>query len=94
MTDIDGVGVVAGTELELLGPTVREILAHLCGGAGEGCRSFGMVVEWCESRGDCAYAVVCPGCSVQFLVDEDELAELRRWTDAEGNALVCGVRWE
>jgi hypothetical protein len=78
---------------EILRPTVRAILAHLCGGE-ERCRQFGFVVEWCESRGDCAYAVVCPGCSLQFLVSDEDLEELRRWTDAEGNALVCGVRWE
>lgn len=74
-----------------LSPTVREILRHLCEGT---CRTYGVVLEWCEARGDCCYAVSCPGCSGQFLVDEDELAELRRWTDAEGHALVCGVRWE
>ena len=78
---------------EVLTPTVRTILAHLCGGV-ETCRSFGFVAEWCEARGDCCYAVVCPGCSVQFVVDEGELDELKRWTDAEGNALVCGVHWE
>lgn len=94
MTDFDGVGIIAGKELDLLAPTVRDILAHLCGGAGEKCRSFGMVVEWCEGRGDCCYAVVCPGCSSQFVVDDEELDELRRWTDTEGNALVCGIRWE
>ena len=100
MTDLERVDTLPGngTGTEILGPMVREIIAHLCGSAGadaeSGCRSYGMVVEWCEARGDCAYAVVCPGCSVQFLVDEEELAELRRWTDAEGNALVCGVQWE
>jgi len=78
---------------EVLTPTVRRIIAHLCGG-NDSCRAFGFVVEWCEARGDCCYAVVCPGCSAQFVVDEDELAELKRWTDAEGNVLVCGVRWE
>jgi hypothetical protein len=78
---------------EALSPTVQRILAHLCGGSDR-CRSFGFVLEWCETRGDCCYAVVCPGCSNQFVVDEDELAELRRWTDEEGNALVCGVQWE
>ena len=30
----------------------------------------------------------------ELIAASDELAELRRWTDAEGNALVCGVRWE
>ena len=78
---------------EILSPAVRQIIAHLCGGS-ERCRAFGFVSEWCEARGDCCFAVVCPGCSAQFVVDEDELAELRRWTDAEGNALVCGVRWD
>lgn len=93
MTDLERLDSVTGAEI--LSPTVREILSHLCGNAApEPCRTYGMVMEWCEARGDCAYAVVCPGCSVQFLVDEEELAELRRWTDAEGNALVCGVRWE
>ena len=78
---------------DALSPGVRAVLAHLCSGE-EGCRAFGFVVEWCETRGDCAFAVVCPGCDHQFVVDDDELAELRRWTDAEGNALVCGVRWD
>ncbi len=78
---------------EALTPAVRRIIAHLCGGSDR-CRAFGFVAEWCEARADCCYAVVCPGCSVQFVVDDDELSELRRWTDAEGNALVCGVRWE
>jgi hypothetical protein len=74
-----------------LSPRVREILHHVC---REESQSYGAVVEWCETRGDCHHVVVCPACSVQFLVDEDELAELRRSTDAEGVALVCGVRWD
>ncbi len=96
MTDLERADTLAIQGGDLLGPTVREILTHLCGGAGRGdaCRSFGMVIEWCEGRGDCTFAVICPGCAIQFLVDEEELDELRRWTDAEGNALVCGVRWE
>lgn len=91
MTDRERLDVLPGAEI--LSPTVREILHHLCTG-NEPCRSFGFVVEWCEGRGDCCYGVVCPGCSVQYVVEEEELAELRRWTDAEGNALVCGVRWD
>ncbi len=91
MTDLERLDIVGGAEI--LSPTVREIIHHLCQGE-ERCRSYGFVVEWCETRGDCAYGVVCPSCSLQFVVDEEELAELRRWTDAEGNALVCGVRWE
>lgn len=91
MTDLDPGTAVAGADI--LSPTVRDIIAHLCSGA-ERCHGHGMVVEWCETRGDCCYGVVCPGCSVQFVVDDEELAELRRWTDAAGNALVCGVRWD
>ncbi len=82
-------GVLTG--VEILSPTVRDIIRHLC--VGE-CHAYGAVLQWCESRGDCAYAVRCPGCAAQFLVDEAELAELGRWTDAEGHALVCGVPWE
>jgi len=93
MTDLAHVDVIGSGSVELLSPTVRQIIAHLCGG-NERCRAYGMVVEWCETRGDCCYGVVCPGCSLQFVVDEEELAELRQWTDAEGHALVCGVRWE
>jgi hypothetical protein len=74
-----------------LSPSVRAIITHLCEGE---CHTFGNVLEWCETRGDCQQAVVCPGCSHHFLVDDDELAELGRWTDSQGMALVCGVRWE
>jgi hypothetical protein len=90
VSDIEQLDPQAGANI--LSPTVREIIFHLCAGA-DTCRGLGMVVEWCET-GDSAYAVVCPGCSLQFLVDEDDLAELRRWTDTSGNALVCGVHWE
>jgi hypothetical protein len=76
---------------ELLNPAIIAILRHLC--AGE-CHTFGDVLEWCESRGDCSYAVVCPACKAQFLIEEDDLADLRRWTDTRGMALSCGVRWE
>lgn len=86
-------GMLAETDLETMTPTVRQILSHLCG-AESGCRDFGFVMEWCEARGDCAYAVVCPGCSTQFLVDDEELADLQRWTDDQGHALVCGVHWD
>jgi hypothetical protein len=77
--------------MEPISPAVRDVLYHLCEG---NCHTFGAVVEWCEARNDCAYTVHCPNCSAQFLVDEDELNELLRWTDQEGNALVCGVRWD
>lgn len=71
-------------------PAVLAIVRHLCEGD---CHTFGDVLEWCESRGDCSYAVVCPTCSKQFLIDEDDLNDLRRWTEARGEALACGVRW-
>ncbi len=93
MTDPERVDLLATAEV--VSPTVRDILRHLCGGGPKDeCRAYGVVVEWCEGRGDCCYAVVCPGCSLQFLVDDEELDELQRWTDTDGNALVCGVRWD
>ena len=77
--------------VEVCSPVVREILAHLCRGD---CHAYGTVAELCETRGDCVFTVLCPGCAKQFVIDDDELAELRRWTDAEGHALVCGIREE
>jgi len=71
--------------------SVHAIIAHLC---ESDCHCFGSVLEWCETRGDCQQAVICPTCSTHFLVDDDELAELERWTNAQGMALVCGVRWD
>lgn len=76
---------------DILSPAVRDIILHLCQGS---CHTYGLVVEMCETRGDCVSVVHCPGCSARFLVDEDELAELQRWTDEEGRALVCGITWE
>ena len=75
--------------IESLSPNVREIVRHLCEGD---CRTFGVALQWCETRGDCTYAVQCPGCTTQFLVDEDDLAELERWTASHGETLVCGIR--
>lgn len=74
-----------------ISPTVQRILAHLCEGE---CRAFGDLLEWCESRGDCCHAVVCPECGTQFVIDEEELEELQRWTARHGSLLVCGVRLE
>jgi hypothetical protein len=76
---------------ESLSPAVLAVLRHLCQGT---CHTFGAVMEWCETRGDCAQAIICPVCSAQFVVDDDELTELLRWTDGQGKALVCGVRWD
>lgn len=72
-------------------PAIQTIVRHLCEGE---CRAFGDVLEWCESRGDCSFAVVCPTCKTQFLIDEDDLVELRRWTAARGMVLACGVQWD
>jgi hypothetical protein len=76
---------------EGLSPNVHLIVQHLCEGA---CHAFGSVLQWCETRGDCVYAVTCPSCAKQFVVEEQELVELERWTDANGHALICGVRYQ
>jgi len=81
-------GQTASIDIHALGANVQEIVAHLC---ESDCHAFGSVLQWCETRGDCVFAVVCPGCSRQYLIDEDDLAELERWTEANGHALVCGV---
>lgn len=82
---------IDGLLAESVSPAVLAVLQHLCQGT---CHTFGGVLEWCEARGDCAQAVVCPVCSAQFVVDDEELAELLHWTDERGHALVCGVRWD
>lgn len=68
-----------------------EVIAHLCEGE---CHAFGDLVEWCESRGDCTVAVVCPSCTRQWVIDEAELDALRRWTAANGAHLGCGVSFD
>ena len=70
---------------------VTEVIAHLCEGE---CHAFGDLVEWCESRGDCTVAVVCPSCSRRWIIDDDELDALRRWTAANGSHLGCGVSFD
>ena len=75
--------------VDTLSPPVQDIVRHLCEGD---CHAFGSVRSWCETRGDCVYAVVCPSCSTQFMIDEDDLCELERWTAVNGDALVCGVQ--
>ena len=82
-------GNTALLDVTTLSPTIQDIVSHLCVGD---CHAFGSVLQWCETRGDCAYAVVCPTCSKQFLIDEEDLADLERWTEANGDALVCGVQ--
>ena len=88
MTDLHQDELIVFAEIS---PNVLQILQHLCSAS---CHTFGGILEWCDARGDCAQAVVCPVCSSQFVVDDEELDELLRWTDSEGRALVCGVRWD
>lgn len=66
-----------------------EVIAHLCEGD---CLTFGSVISWCETRGDCVHEVTCPSCGTRFQLDDDDIAALERWTAANGDALVCGVR--
>jgi hypothetical protein len=72
-------------------PAIQAIVRHLCEGE---CHAFGDVLEWCESRGDCSFAVVCPTCNTQFLIEEDDLVDLRQWTASRGTELACGVHWD
>ena len=72
-----------------LSPEALEVVRHLC---ETDCQTFASVLQWCETRGDCVYAVQCPGCSTQFLLHEDDLAAIERWSAANGNALSCGIR--
>jgi hypothetical protein len=71
-----------------MSPVVRDILKHLCEGENP---SYGAIIEWCETRGDCAQAVVCPECGAQYLLDDDEMAELRVISARTGEILACGV---
>lgn len=66
-----------------------EVLAHLCEGE---CMTYGSVLSWCETRGDCVHVVTCPSCSTTFQLDDEDLDALERWTDQNGDALVCGVK--
>ena len=84
-------GGTISVNVEALSPAVHDIVRHLCEGE---CHTFGNVLQWCETRGDCVYAVTCPSCSSQFIVEEDELAQLERWTEQNGHQLVCGVRYQ
>lgn len=69
--------------------SAAEVIHHLCEGD---CHGFGDVLQWCETRGDCTYAIVCPGCATQFVLDEDDVDALERWSNAYGSQHVCGVR--
>ena len=80
--------VLNGALVESLSPALLTVVRHLCEGE---CRGFGDLVEWCESRHDCAIAVICPACSTQFLIDDDDLVVLSRWTESNGIAFGCGL---
>ncbi len=69
-------------------PALAAIVEHLC---QTDCLAFGDLVEWCESRNDCIVAVVCPSCDTRFLIDDDDLIDLQKWTAAKGVAFGCGV---
>ena len=89
--DVTELEVVEG--IGLLAPVARAVLDHICAGK-PACRSIAVVAEWCDATEDGSYIVICPGCGERFVVDEASLGELRRWTDAAGNTLACGIRWE
>ena len=82
-------GRIPEASLATLSLAAQEIVRHLC---ESDCRSYGSVTEWCEARGDCTYAVQCPGCTTQFVIDEADLAALEVWTRRHGQSLVCGIR--
>lgn len=77
------------SSLGALSPAAMEVVHHLCEGE---CHTFADVMQWCETRGDCTYAVQCPDCSTQFILDEEEISALERWSAANGSALSCGLR--
>lgn len=66
-----------------------EVLAHLCEGS---CLTYGSVLSWCESRGDCVHVVTCPSCSATFHLNDEDIDALERWTVQNGDAMVCGVK--
>ncbi|HQY31175.1 MAG TPA: hypothetical protein PK691_07805 [Thermomicrobiales bacterium] len=76
---------------ETLSPNVRQILTHLCELDEPG---YGSFIEWCEARGDCTQAVVCPHCGQQFVIEPDELSDLQRIAARTDTMLACGVRFD
>ena len=79
---------IDGEMITDMSPALTAIVKHLC---ESDCHAFGDLVEWCESRNDCTVAVICPNCDAKFIVDEDDLIVLKRWTEANGIAFGCGV---
>lgn len=82
-------GRVDANSIAKMSPGAAEVIAHLCEGD---CLTFGSVISWCESRGDCVHLVTCPSCGTKYHLDDDDIDALERWTAANGDALVCGVR--
>lgn len=82
-------GRVDVASIEKMNPGAAEVIAHLCEGD---CLTFGTVVSWCESRNDCVHEVTCPSCGTTFHLDDEDIIAIERWTEANGDALVCGVR--
>lgn len=77
------------TSIAKMSEGAAEVLAHLCEGE---CQTYGSVLSWCETRGDCVHVVTCPSCSKTFQLDDDDINALERWTDQHGSNLVCGVK--
>lgn len=77
------------TSIAKMSEGAAEVLAHLCEGE---CQTYGSVLSWCETRGDCVHVVTCPSCSKTFQLDDEDIDALERWTDQHGSALVCGVK--
>jgi len=75
---------------EVTSPVVREILTHLCEMESP---SYGSIIEWCETRGDCAQAIVCPECGAQYLLDDEEMAELRVISARTGEGMDQWQEW-
>lgn len=71
-----------------ISPVVRQVMKHLCESDHP---TFGSIVEWCETRGDCSQAVVCPHCGTQYVLDDEEMAELRLISLRTEDVLSCGV---
>lgn len=82
-------GRVDTSSIARMSQGATEVIAHLCEGD---CLTYGSVISWCESRGDCVHLVTCPSCGTQYHLDDEDIEALERWTSAHGDALVCGIR--
>lgn len=77
------------TSVATMSMGAAEVIAHLCEGE---CQTYGSVMSWCETRGDCVHVVTCPSCSKAFQLDDADIVAIERWTDQHGSTLVCGVK--